>query len=199
MQWYQPGVHGRTNIFNTKIICWNLTMSNLLLCVLVLLPIIGSISGEEDLYRKMSQTPAAFMKLAAGARTSSRVKRAACDTQEALTCIQRTTDTYLTSMFDSNSLPKPIPAGEKPDYQERKTCNFLLDSAKCFDFLEHCGLDADEFNQIKETSLAETRKHARMLPNWDDSKCQLEGQGASFQWGEDQWGGLLLFASFLLV
>merc|ERR1712215_341450 len=160
----------------------HLKMSKLLLCVLVLLPLIGGITGgqmregRQEVFMKMINTH------------SSRIKRAACDTQGALDCIQRTADTYLNAIFDPNYNPKPVPAGEKPDYQERKTCNFLLDSAKCFDFLEHCGLDADEFNQIKETSLAETRKHARMLPNWDDSKCQLEGQDASFQWGEDQRG-----------
>ena len=32
------------------------------------------------------------------------------------------------AIFDENNQPKPVPAGEKPDYQERKTCNFLLET-----------------------------------------------------------------------
>merc|ERR1712215_248824 len=145
--------------------------------------------GKQDVFMKMINTH------------SNRIKRAACDTQGALDCIQRTADTYLNAIFDTNYNPKPVPAGEKPDYQERKTCNFLLDSAKCFDFLEHCGLPAGQFEEIKENSLSETRKHARMLLNWDDTKCQFgsDGEESSYQLPANLPAALLLFASFWLV
>merc|ERR1712055_1047812 len=150
----------------------HLNMSKLLLCVLVLLPIIGSITGglisdgRQELFMKMINTH------------STRIKRAACDTQGALDCIQRTTDTYLNAIFDPNYNPKPVPAGEKPDYQERKTCNFLMETEKCFQKLESCSLPAGDLRTMKDKAFKQARDAAKQLPNWDDAKCQ--SAGASF-------------------
>merc|ERR1711936_617255 len=102
----------------------------------------------------------------------ARVKRASCDPQGAEQCALEATQTYMGLIFDENNKPKPVPAGEKPNYQERKTCNFLLDTEKCFEKLESCGLPADQLKSMKDVAFKQARDAANKLPNWDDAKCQ---------------------------
>merc|ERR1712215_346163 len=104
----------------------------------------------------------------------TRVKRASCDPEGAKTCAEEATKTYLSAMFDENQMPKAVPAGEKPDYQERKTCNFLLETEKCFEKLDNCGLPAAKLQEIKDKSFQKARDAAKKLPNWQDEKCQSE-------------------------
>merc|ERR1711936_1503160 len=102
----------------------------------------------------------------------TRVKRASCDPQGAEQCALEATQTYMGLIFDENNKPKPVPAGEKPDYQERKTCNFLLDTEKCFEKLESCGIPADHLKGLKDAAFKQARDAANKLPNWNDEKCQ---------------------------
>merc|ERR1719430_2412771 len=95
------------------------------------------------------------------------------------------------AMFDENEMPKPVPAGEKPDYQERKTCNFLLETEKCWEKLESCGLPADQLQSMKDAAFKQARDAAKKLPNWVDEKCKEEGEG--------QNAGVSFAASLLLV
>merc|ERR1719430_1273576 len=104
----------------------------------------------------------------------TRVKRASCDPQGAQQCAVDTTKTYMDAMFE-NGQPKTVPEGEKPDYQERKTCNFLLDTEKCFEKLESCGLPAGQLKDVKDTAFKQARDPAKNLPNWDDKKCKSSG------------------------
>jgi len=104
----------------------------------------------------------------------TRVKRASCDPQGAQQCAVDTTKTYMDAMFE-NGQPKTIPEGEKPDYQERKTCNFLLDTEKCFEKLESCALPEGNLKQLKEKAFKQARDAAKNLPNWDEEKCQSSG------------------------
>merc|ERR1712183_1068693 len=101
----------------------------------------------------------------------TRVRRSSCDPEGAQQCALGTTQTYIDAMFE-NGQPKAIPAGEKPDYQERKTCNFLLETEKCFALLEGCGLSEDELKEKKDASFKKARDAAKTLPNWDEEKCQ---------------------------
>merc|ERR1712215_18955 len=102
----------------------------------------------------------------------TRVKRASCDPDGAKTCAEEATKTYLSAMFDENQMPKAVPAGEKPDYQERKTCNFLLDTEKCFEKLEDCKIPGGQLQTMKEAAFKQARDAAKKLPNWDEAKCQ---------------------------
>merc|ERR1712215_309835 len=133
-------------------------MTKLVLCLLflVIIQVVkgGKISGEEE-------------------RSITRVKRSSCDPEGAQQCALGTTQTYLDALFE-NGQPKAVPAGEKPDYQERKTCNFLLETEKCFEKLDNCGLPAAKLQEIKDKSFQKARDAAKTLPNWDDDKCQSE-------------------------
>merc|ERR1712002_216546 len=80
----------------------------------------------------------------------------------------------MAAMFE-NGQPKPVLAGEKPDYQERKTCNFLLETEKCFEKLETCGIPAYQLKSMKDGAFKQARDAAKQLPNWDDEKCQSAG------------------------
>merc|ERR1712055_556345 len=102
----------------------------------------------------------------------TRVKRASCDPEGAQQFALEATQTYMGAMFDENEMPKPVPAGETPDYQERKTCNFLLETEKCFEKLESCGLPADQLKATKDAAFKQARDAAKQLPNWVDEKCQ---------------------------
>merc|ERR1712215_103149 len=104
----------------------------------------------------------------------TRVRRASCDPEGAMTCAKDATQTYLDAMFE-NGQPKTVPEGEKPDYQERKTCNFLLDTEKCFEKLENCGLPADQLKAQKDAAFKQARDAAQQLPNWDEKKCMSSG------------------------
>jgi len=104
----------------------------------------------------------------------TRVKRASCDPEGAQKCALDTTKTYMDAMFE-NGQPKAVPAGEKPDYQERKTCNFLLDTEKCFAKLENCGLPAAKLKETKDAAFKQARDAAKQLPNWNEEKCQSSG------------------------
>jgi len=106
-------------------------------------------------------------------RFLTRVKRTTCDPQGAEQCALEAAQTYIDAMFE-NGQPKAIPAGEKPDYQERKTCNFLLETEKCFTngLLDGCGLSADKLKEIKDASLKKARDAAQALPSWNEEKCQ---------------------------
>merc|ERR1711970_50278 len=108
----------------------------------------------------------------------TRVKRASCDPEGAMTCAKDATQTFIDAMFE-NGQPKTVPDGEKPDYQERKTCNFLLDTEKCFEKLESCGLPADQLKATKDAAFKQARDAAKKLPNWNDEKCQSASAGAS--------------------
>merc|ERR1711936_1550928 len=108
----------------------------------------------------------------------TRVKRASCDPEGAQSCALEATQTFMAAMFDENNQPKAVPAGEKPDYQERKTCNFLIDTEKCFEKLESCSLPAGNLKAMKDKAFKQARDAAKQLPNWDDEKCQ--SAGASF-------------------
>merc|ERR1712055_803744 len=101
----------------------------------------------------------------------TRVKRASCDPEGAQQCATEAYNTYMSAMFE-NGQSKPVPAGEKPDYQERKTCNFLLDTEKCFEKLESCGIPADQLKGLKDAAFKQARDAANKLPNWNDEKCQ---------------------------
>jgi len=105
----------------------------------------------------------------------TRVKRAACDPQGAESCAKDAINTYTNALFQSNGQPKSAPAGAKPDYQERKTCNFLLDTQKCFSKLDNCNLPAAQVKAMKDTALKQARDAAKNLPNWDDKKCKSSG------------------------
>merc|ERR1712105_362087 len=102
----------------------------------------------------------------------TRIKRAACDPQKAESCAKDAINTYTSALFQSNGQPESAPAGAKPDYQERKTCNFLLDTEKCFSKLETCDLPADQLKAMKDEAFKKARDGANKLPNWDDAKCQ---------------------------
>merc|ERR1711936_458845 len=103
----------------------------------------------------------------------TRVKRTSCDPEGAQKCALEATQSYMGAMFDENEMPKPVPAGEKPDYQERKTCNFLLETEKCFEKLESCDqIPADQLKAMKEGAFKQARDAAKKLPNWVDEKCQ---------------------------
>merc|ERR1711936_227460 len=102
----------------------------------------------------------------------TRVKRASCDPAGAQDCVLTTLKTYMDAIYDENYQVKSVPAGEKPDYYERKTCNFLLDTQKCYDKLENCGIPADLLKEKKEVAHKQARDAANKLPNWDDEKCQ---------------------------
>merc|ERR1711936_22960 len=105
----------------------------------------------------------------------TRVKRASCDPEGAQTCALEATQTYIDALVNENGEMKEVPAGEKPDYHERKTCNYLLETEKCFDKLENCGLPAAKLNEIKDNAYKQARDAAKSLPNWDDEKCQSSG------------------------
>merc|ERR1712183_879104 len=109
----------------------------------------------------------------------TRVKRASCDPKGAQNCALKATQTYMGAMFDENQMPKPVPAGEKPDYQERKTCNFLLQTEKCFEKLESCNLPSGQLQQMKDIAFKQARDAARKLPNWQDEKCQYDTASSS--------------------
>ena len=47
-------------------------------------------------------------------------------------------ETYMDAIYDENHQVKPVPTGEKPDYFERKTCNFLLDTQVIRIFSPRC-------------------------------------------------------------
>merc|ERR1711970_673409 len=133
-------------------------MYTLTLCMMCLVTILGVQGGkisEQESFR-------------------TRVKRASCDPEGAQKCALDTTQTYMDAMFE-NGQPKAVPAGEKPDYQERKTCNFLLDTEKCFAKLENCNLPAAQVKAMKDTALKQARDAAKNLPNWDDKKCKSSG------------------------
>merc|ERR1712183_688084 len=102
----------------------------------------------------------------------TRVKRASCDPEGAQECVLTTMQTYMDAIYDENHQVKPVPAGEKPDYFERKTCNFLLDTQKCYDKLENCGVPADQLKEKKDAASKQARDSANKLLNWDDEKCQ---------------------------
>merc|ERR1712183_536009 len=102
----------------------------------------------------------------------TRVKRESCDPDGAQECVLTTWQTYMDAIYDENHQVKPVPAGEKPDYFERKTCNFLLDTQKCYDMLENCGLPADQLKAKKDAASKQARDSANKLLNWDDEKCQ---------------------------
>jgi len=104
----------------------------------------------------------------------TRVKRASCDPEGAQKCALDATKIYMDAMFE-NGQPKAVPSGEKPDYQERKTCNFLLDTEKCFEKLENCGLPAAQVKETKDAAFKQARDAAKQLPNWDEKKCQSSG------------------------
>jgi len=102
----------------------------------------------------------------------ARVKRASCDPAGAQDCVLTTLKTYMDAIYDENYKVKSVPAGEKPDYYERKTCNFILDTQKCYDKLENCGIPADLLKEKKDVANKQARDAANKLPNWDDEKCQ---------------------------
>merc|ERR1711970_1222391 len=102
----------------------------------------------------------------------TRVKRASCDPTGVEKCALKATETYIAALFEENGQPKELPAGEKPDYQERKTCNFLLDTEKCFEKLESCDLPADQLKSTKDAAFKQARDAAKKLPNWNAEKCQ---------------------------
>merc|ERR1712215_623898 len=104
----------------------------------------------------------------------TRVKRARCDPEGAMRCAEDATQTYIDALFE-NGQPKTVPEGEKPDYQERKTCNFILDTEICFEKLESCGLPADQLKAQKDAALKQARDTAKQLPNWDEKKCISSG------------------------
>merc|ERR1711910_21244 len=138
------------------------TMDKLSLCMMCLV-IMGGVQGG-----KISEEES-FL---------TRVKRASCDPQGAQSCAVKATETYMGAMFDENYQPKPVPAGEKPDYQERKTCNFLMETEICFEKLESCSLSKGDLQTMKDKAFKQARDAAKELPNWDDEKCQ--SAGASF-------------------
>merc|ERR1719228_307045 len=71
---------------------------------------------------------------------------------------------------------KAVPEGEKPDYHERKTCNFILEAEKCFDKLKNCDIPADQFKQIKESSMKKARDSAAKFGNWEEAKCKSKSE-----------------------
>merc|ERR1719427_663202 len=93
----------------------------------------------------------------------TRIKRAACDPQGAESCAKDAINTYTNALFQSNGQPKSAPAGAKPDYQERKTCNFLLDTEKCFSKLENCNLPAAQVKAITRSIKTEVAKEVPEL------------------------------------
>merc|ERR1711936_224759 len=104
----------------------------------------------------------------------TRVKRASCDPAGAQDCVLTTLKTYMDAIYDENNWVKPVPAGEKPDYYERKTCNFILDTQKCYEKLENCDIPADLLKARKDAANKQVRDAANKLDNWDDEKCQSE-------------------------
>merc|ERR1711936_1127112 len=110
----------------------------------------------------------------------TRVKRESCDPEGAQQCATDATNIYMAAMFE-NGQKKAVPTGEKPDYYERKMCNLLLDTEKCFEQLESCDSDktpADQVKKLKDASLKHMREMGRQLPNWKEEKCK--SSGASF-------------------
>merc|ERR1711970_1068547 len=145
-------------------------MLKLLLCTLVLLTILdctqsGHIrDGRYDNYENMIDTTA-LVKSVQDTPGLVRVKREPCDQEGATACITTATQTYMDLMFEidgENAVVKTVPEGEKPDYHERKTCNFILEAEKCFDKLKSCDIPADQFKK-QETQLQNLE--TGMMPN----------------------------------
>merc|ERR1711936_67753 len=132
----------------------------------------------------------------------TRVKRASCDPDRAQNCAVATMETFMGAIYDENHQVKPVPAGEKPDYFERKTCNFILDTQKCYDKLENCGIPADQLKEKKDAATKQARDSANKLLNWDDEKCQStdhkkeEGEGEK---EEGKGAGASVATSLFLV
>merc|ERR1711936_788776 len=145
-------------------------METLLTCVVVLLSIIqcaqsGHIRSEGDENYENIIDTTAVMKVVQDTSGLGRVKRDSCDEEAANDCIQTATWTYMDLMFENvgeNLVPKTVPEGEKPDYYERKTCNYILQAEKCFDHFKYCGIPTYQFNQIK-----------------DESKCKSNSEGSN--------------------
>merc|ERR1711936_424672 len=159
-------------------------MLKLLLCALVLLTILdctqsGHIrDGRYDNYENLIDTTA-LIKSVQDTSGLVRVKRESCDQEGATNCITTATQTYMDPMFEidgENAVVKTVPEGEKPDYYERKTCNFILEAEKCFDKLESCGIPADQFNQINDNSMKAAKDAAAKFPNWDENKCKSNSE-----------------------
>merc|ERR1711936_947979 len=124
----------------------------------------------------------AVMKLVQDMSGVVRVKRQACDQEGSATCIQIASQTYMDLMWENDGeeiVAKAVPEGEKPDYYERKSCNFILEAEKCFDKLKNCGIPADTFKQIKDKSMKDMRDSAAQFENWDEAKCKSNSGGNS--------------------
>merc|ERR1711936_1506722 len=108
----------------------------------------------------------------------TRVKRASCDPDRAQNCAVATMETFMGAIYDENHQVKPVPAGEKPDYFERKTCNFILDTQKCYDKLENCGIPTDQLKEKKDAAPKQSNPEPKKEEG-EGEKEEEKGAGAS--------------------